>query len=210
MSGIRNLTCCSYVMLIVDSEKHNGEAPTRQRVRVNPSQRSRRRRMFAQWGEPGARGARRPAAGAVVPPTVGTSGRFRRVERTVGIPRVWREMTAQPWCGGTLSRNQSSRSASRADGVSSHSSLVVSGRDSPKMSLTESGLRGELLVTMTSRCDEDHIWPSWVVHIAATESRDAPPVSPHTPNTPLSAARGGRCVPRTASGPKSPSSTAGR
>jgi hypothetical protein len=70
--------------------------------------------------------------------------------------------------------------------------LVVSGRDSPKMSLTESGLRGESPVTMASRCDEDHT-SSWeVVHLEATQSRDALPGKSQTPNTPPSAARGGR------------------
>lgn len=192
MSGIRNLTCCSYVMLIVDSEKHNGEAPTRQRVRVNVSQRSGRRRMFAQWTEPGAPGARGPATGAVERPTVGTSELIRRLNLTAAMARTRRKTTAQPWCGGTLSRNQASRSASRLEGVSSHSSLVVSGRDSPKMSLTESGLRGESPVTMTSRCDEDHIRSREAVHHAVTQSRGAPVVTPHTPNTPPSAARGGR------------------
>ena len=192
MSGIRNLTCCSYVMLIVDSEKHNGEAPTRQRVRVNQSQRSGRRRMFAQRAGPGARGARGPATGAVERPAVGASELIRRWKLTTVTSRARRKTTAQPWCGGTLSRNQSSRSASPPEGVSSHSSLVVSGRDSPKMSLTESGLRGESPVTMASRCDEDHIPCREVVHLAATQSRDALPGKSHTPNTPPSAARGGR------------------
>ena len=178
MSGIRNLTCCSYVMLIVDSEKHNGEAPTRQRVRVDRSQRSSRPGMFAQRSRPGARAAWRPAAGTVEPLIVGTSERLGRPNSTAAISRARRKMTAQPWCGGTLSRNQSSRSASRPEGVSSHSSLVVSGRESPKMSLTESCLRGESLVTMRPRCDEDHTRPWEVVHIAATQSPDAPPVTP--------------------------------
>ena len=197
-------------MLIVDSEKHNGEAPTRQRVRVNQSQRSGRQGMFAQWLRTGARASRRPATGADEPLTVGISQRLGRLNLTAVISRARRKVTAQPWCGGTLSRNQSSRSASRPEGVSSHSSLVVSGRDSPKISLTESGLRGESPVTTTSRCDEDHTCPLEVVHIAATQSRGAPQVTPHTPNTPPSAARGGRCVPRTARGPRSPGWTAGR
>ena len=192
MSGIRNLTCCSYVMLIVDSEKHNGEAPTRQRVRVNLSQRSGRWRMFARRAEPGARGARGPATGAVERLAVGASELIRRLKLTTVMSRARRKTTAQPWCGGTLSRSQSSRSASRLEGVSSHSSLVVSGRDSPKMSLTESGLRDESPVTMASRCDEDHTRPWEVVHLAATQSRRAPVATPHTPNTPPSAARGGR------------------
>ena len=192
MSGIRNLTCCSYVMLIVDSEKHNGEAPTRQRVRVNLSQRSGRWRMFARRAEPGARGARGPATGAVERLAVGASELIRRLKLTTVMSRARRKTTAQPWCGGTLSRSQSSRSASRLEGVSSHSSLVVSGRDSPKMSLTESGLRGESPVTMASRCDEDHTRCREVVHLEATQSRHDLPGKSHTPNTPPSAARGGR------------------
>jgi hypothetical protein len=197
-------------MLIVDSEKHNGEAPTRQRVRVNLSQRSRRRRLFAQWTEPGQRGARGPAAGAVAPLAVGASELIRILKMTTVISRAGRKTTAQPWCGGTLSRSQSSRSASLPEGVSSHSSLVVSGRDSPKMSLTESGLRGESRVTVASRCDEDHT-SSWeVVHVEATQSRDPRPGKSHTPNIPASAARRDGCVARTARGPRSPSWTAGR
>jgi hypothetical protein len=70
--------------------------------------------------------------------------------------------------------------------------LVVSGRDSPKMSLTESGLRGESPVTMASRCDEDHTSSREVVHLEATQSRGALPGKSQTPNTPPSAARGGR------------------
>lgn len=173
-------------------EKHNGEAHTRQRVRVGASYGSGPRRMFAQRAQPGVRGARRPSTGVVTPPTAGASERIGRANLRSVTPRSQRKMTAQPWCGGTLSRNQSSRSASPLEGVSSHSSLVVLGRDSPKISLTESRLRGESLVTMRFQCDEDHIGAVKVVHAAATQFRGAPLVTPHTPNTPPSAARGGR------------------
>src|ERR1700712_5486368 len=106
-------------------------------------------------------------------------------------------MTAQPWCGGTFSRNQSSRSSLRPEGSSSHSSLVVSGRESPKTLLTEGRLWRESSVTALFQCDEHHTWVQVAVHVAATQSSEARPGSRLTPTAPLSLARGDRRAPKT-------------
>src|SRR5882757_8318307 len=101
---------------------------------------------------------------------------FAKCAAGPAISQVRCEITAQAWCGGTLSRNQRSRSASSAGAASSRSSPVVSGMESPKILLTRCrfGCVGSLTTDLW--CDEDHISEFVAVHTPVTQ--DGPTCQP--------------------------------
>ncbi len=169
VSGIRNPTWCSYVLLIVDSRNITGRHPPGNAyalslgaVSVGESSLLPRRQgapalrsgSYRERGDgPGPRTPRRSAKCAAAP----------------GISHVKWEINAQAWCGGTLSRNQRSRSASSADAALSRSSSVVSGIASPKISLTTYLDRGVRPFITHLQCDEHHTRAPIAIHDSLTQ-----------------------------------------
>ena len=157
VSGIRNPTWCSYVLLIVDSRNITGRHPPGNAYALSlgavsvvessllPRRHSRSGTAHGSYCDQG------DGPGSRTPRSIGRIVRWRP-----GISHVKWEITAQAWCGGTLSRNQRSRSASSADAASSRSSPVVSGIASPKISLTTCLDRGVRPFITHLQCDEHH------------------------------------------------------
>ena len=202
-------------MLIVRRQKHNGAAirrATRRYLRDVGRPASGRSLPRDCTGEVGAARARVGAPGR--PSRDMTMRRGTELESASATARfrAGREMTGQPWCGGTFSRSQRSRSASPSEGRSSRSSLVVSGRESPKILLTERRLWRRVRRSQRPSSVTKITLGAWVaVHIAVNTIQRTP--APQTPTRRLptqSAGSRGSMAADDGKVPRSPGWIAGR
>lgn len=168
MVRIRKPTCCSYELLIVDSRNITGRHPPGNARVWRVLSATSGGDDFAGIGpaEPGDTAS--PATTRTSMPVAYRRYAAASVQPTNGARFALRIGAGQPWCGGTLSRSQRSRSPSSAGWLSSRSSLVIVGIDSPKILLTASIDGRSPSLTGPLSCDEDHIRCGVCVHAVLT------------------------------------------